>query len=168
MNAAILLLSISYAVPLALAGLALAMFGRWRRTLTTLLVLLPAFYLLHYQGLKQLAGWPVEIAPPDEFNLLSELVREPDPQNGDGGAMYFWINTPAEPTPRAIELPYSKPLHRAVDEAAQRRSQGKPQQAVKRETVATGTGRAPGSGDRVYEFRDIPGRRLPPKGGEAD
>jgi hypothetical protein len=162
------MLSLAYAVPLALAGLALALSARRRRVAVAVLVALPAFYLLHYAGLKALVGWPAEVEPPGEFNLISEVVREPDPANGDRGEVFFWITTAGEPTPRAIAVPYSKPLHEAVDEAAQRRSEGRPQQAVRREAASRTEARQPGEGGARYAFRDRPARGLPPKEGETD
>ena len=167
MGTAVLMLSLAYAVPLALAGLALALTTRRRLVASVVLVSLPAFYLLHYAGLKALVGWPAEVEPPEQFNLISEVVREPDPTNGDQGEVFFWISTTADPTPRAIAVPYSKPLHKAVDAAAQRRSEGRPQQAVKRETAARTETSQPGEGSARFAFRDRPARGLPPKEGEA-
>jgi hypothetical protein len=161
------MLSLAYAVPLALAGLALGLTSRRRRVAVAVLLVLPAFYLLHYAGLKALVGWPADVEPPEQFNLISEVVREPDPTNGDQGEVFFWITTAAEPTPRAIAVPYSKPLHEAVDEAAQRRNEGRPQQAVKRETAVRTEAQQPGEGGARYAFRDRPVRGLPPKEGES-
>jgi hypothetical protein len=129
--------------------------------------LLPVFYLLHYQGLKQLAGWPATTSPPERFNLIAEQVREPNQQTGQPGAVYVWLNTPDAPLPRAFELPYSLPLHQELAEASQRRSAGKPQVGSRREPAGAASSGNSGENHPDYEFFDRPLRRLPPKGDSA-
>ncbi len=163
MDAATLMLSIAYVVPLAMAGAAFLTLGRWRRTTTFILLALPVFYVLHYQGLKALAGWPAPTEPPQEFDLIAEAVREPDRARGDPGAVFFWISTADQATPRAFELPYSKPLHEEVDRAARRRSEGKAQHAVRRAPSGVRHEEQRGDGEPLYDIRDRTARRLPAK-----
>ena len=158
MDAAILLLSIAYALPLALFALLLAG-ARRRRAATLLLMLLPAFYLLHYFGLRHLTGWPASGAPPERFDLLAEYVIEPEPTSGSPGALFLWVKPPSSDRPRAYRLPYTRSLHETLSQAAARRSQGRSQVGERRPaTDATGEG----GGGRLY-FADKPGTTAPAK-----
>ena len=165
MGTAVLILSAAYALPLALAALALSRVGVRSRVTVAVLVALPLFYLAHYLGLRQLAGWPVDAAPPERFNLLAERVQEPDRKAGTAGAVYLWVNTSEAPQPRAFELPYSKSLHTQLAAASQRRAAGNPQLGLKREPGKVGSSSTEVSeGRAAYRFSDRPERRLPSKG----
>lgn len=157
----LLQLSLAYALPLALTALLFVKQWQTRRLLAILLVVLPCFYVLHFVGLRALTGWPSDAAPPDEFELIYEHVMEPDKNSGTAGAIYLWLATPASDAPRAYRLPYSKPLHEQVTQAADRRSSGKAQIGQRR--PSGGPSAHDGQPQPEYRFFNQPNRRPPPK-----
>jgi hypothetical protein len=104
--------------------------------------------LVLYYSVPNLMGWPISQSIPDNSQVLAIRIKEPDPQQNDPGAIYFWANIKpdsksAQKTlktllnpknifsyngktqPRAYQLPYSRKMHKAIVEA-QRKAQGVP------------------------------------------
>jgi hypothetical protein len=93
-----------------------------------LIVTSAAMLALFHYGLTASLGWAVRLSPPAEFQFLSADIREPAP-GGDGGAIWLWLRPVAESrtgNPRAILLPYSRPLHEKVEQARQKGKDGSP------------------------------------------
>jgi hypothetical protein len=114
-------------------------------------LLIPAtvwYGLVLYYSVPNLMGWPISQSIPDDSQVLSIRIKEPDPQQNDPGAIYFWANIKpdskspeqtvkalfdpksmfsynSKTQPRAYQLPYSRELHKAIVEA-QRKAQGVP------------------------------------------
>jgi hypothetical protein len=114
-------------------------------------LLIPAtvwYGLVLYYSVPNLMGWPISQSIPDNSQVLSIRIKEPDPQCNDPGAIYFWVNIKpgsknpeqtvtallnpkrmfsyhSETQPRAYQLPYSRKMHKAILEA-QRKAQGVP------------------------------------------
>lgn len=88
--------------------------GRWPVKLA-LIVAVPAFGFAIWHSADSLKGWPTGTKPPKTATFVWGVVVEPDPQTGDRGAIYLWLA--AGDTPRAYRLPYSRPLHKQVEQA---------------------------------------------------
>lgn len=98
------------------------------------------FSLVLWSSLATFAGWATDKSLPDEFMLQWAMIVEPDKKTKDPGAIYVWImgaesdaknplnllgyeSEHAEP--RAFKLPYSRPMHEALEEALQALKKGK-------------------------------------------
>lgn len=79
-------------------------------------------FLLTYQQVGELRGWPSDTQPPASFQLHGARVIEPDPLQGDPGRIFMWLeeldesNYPSG-TPRAYTFPYSAELVSDIDGA---------------------------------------------------
>ena len=106
-------------------------------------MLIPAtiwYGLVLYYTVPNLMGWPISKPIPDNSQVLSFLIKEPNPKHNDPGAIYLWVNIdPSSKTPqqklgslfnpktvfsytgrtqpRAYQLPYSRKMHKAIVEA---------------------------------------------------
>lgn len=60
-------------------------------------------------------GWAVVDEPPELFQVLGSVVREPN--QSDPGAIYVWYKVPGTKEPRAIILPYTKEMHKKMNKA---------------------------------------------------
>ena len=169
-NVYFVLLVIGYLLPVVL--MALLVTSETRRTprlLTSLLIMLPPFYIGHYLLLQQLQGWPSNAPLPETFRLLSFQIREPDPQHDLAGQILIWIESDPQAPPRAHRLAYSKDLHQALVTAGQRQAEGKRQVGERR--VEPRRARAGRDTERSIDglpirFRDEERPTLPSK--EAD
>ncbi len=158
-------LSAAYVLPIALLGILLATERRARRWVPILvLAALPIFYTGHYFLLQAIQGWPVDSAPPVEFDLLGFDIREP--AAGARGEILIWIRSAAQTSPRAHRLPYSRELHQSLNRAGQRLAEGTPQMG--RHDRPTGDNQRAGTTDHggMLSFYDQKPRRLPAKGGD--
>ncbi|MGD8881067.1 MAG: hypothetical protein PVI82_04205 [Desulfobacterales bacterium] len=114
-------------------------------------MLIPAtvwYGLVLYYTVPNLMGWPISEPIPDNCQVIAIRIQEPDPQDNDPGAIYFWVNIKPDSKspeqalqaqlnpksvfsykskiqPRAYQLPYSRKMHKAIVEA-QRKAQGVP------------------------------------------
>ena len=84
------------------------------------------FYLWHYNSLHDYLGWPAANGIPENFELISSFVVEPNLKSDDAGAVYLWIRDldGEQPVPRSFRLPYQKLLHQQVDDTMRRQQQG--------------------------------------------
>ncbi len=131
-------LVVAYLLPVVLLAWWISRLPSRRPVIAVLvLALLPLFYLLHYQLLHALQGWPSMATLPDEFRLLSHVVHEPNPSTGESGYILLWARPKHSPRPRVFELAYDKTLHTELDEAAQRQAAGKPQRGKRIERAAS-------------------------------
>ena len=156
------LLILAYLLPLVLLALVLvhASLRQWQKVL--ILLLLPLFYIGHYLGTEQLAGWPSQQTPPAEFRLLGQQISEPDKREGTAGFIRLWTQQPGAQRSRLYELPYSKQLHQQLVAAQARQAQGK-QQMGRRKGGAAGKPAEDGSAPAQYEFFDRKAPRPPAK-----
>jgi len=121
------------------------------------------FYLWHYSALQGYLGWPAANGIPDNFELISSIVIEPNLENDEAGGIYLWLRDldTDQLVPRSFRLPYNKLLHQRVDDTMRRQQQGE---------RFVGRPRAGGSGEKPQiEFdsvqRDIKSLKSDP--GEA-
>jgi hypothetical protein len=84
------------------------------------------FYLWHYNAVQGYLGWPAVRGVPDNFELISSIVIEPDLKNDEAGGVYLWVRDleSDQLVPRSFRLPYSKLLHQRVDDTRRRQRQG--------------------------------------------
>lgn len=136
--------------------------GRRWRTKAVYVVCAPALALALWLGRPDPTGWPSRDAVPVHAQLVSALVDEPDPTNGDPGRIYLWLDLGA-PAPRAFSLPYSRRLHEQVQRALDAVRHGTPVAVA--HTPALGAHRAgAGHGLRApLRFYPHPPAQLPPK-----
>lgn len=161
----VLILALAYTLPLALAALLFVRKWQTRRLLIGVLVILPCFYMLHFVGLRQLTGWASNTQPPEKFELIYEHVIQPDKKTATPGVIYLWLTTEKENAPRAYRVPYTKPLHEAVEQAAQRRKSGKTQIGQRhRPNTLRSNGE---TGKPQYSFTNRIVRHPPPKTDDA-
>ena len=114
-------------------------------------MLIPAtiwYGLVLYYTVPNLMGWPISKPIPDDSQVLSFLIKEPNPKHNDPGAIYLWVNInpnskspqqklgtllnpktvfayDSKTQPRAYQLPYSRKMHKAIVDA-QTKSQEMP------------------------------------------
>jgi hypothetical protein len=84
------------------------------------------FYLWHYNALQDSLGWPAADGIPQNFELISSIVVEPNLKNDEDGAIYIWVRDldGDQLVPRSFKLSYKKLLHRQVDNTMRRQQQG--------------------------------------------
>lgn len=157
-----LVLALAYAVPLILliSGWLVWSQKRWFRV--TVLVLLPLVYSFHFVGLEKFGGWPSDAALPDEFELLSSDVIEPNAQLDLKGQIHIWAKVDGRQEPRAYILPYDRALHEMLFRAKKKLDQGIRQQGSMKGRERSGQGISVGT-DRELFLNDVPPRVLPPK-----
>lgn len=106
-----------------LAWIVIGARGDWRLK-AGLIVAAPVVAFLLWQGHVAPAGWPTASAPPAGARFVSGLPVEPDPSQGDRGAIFLWLIPADADRPRAYVLPYSRQLHKQVLEAMAAQKRG--------------------------------------------
>lgn len=151
----------AYAIPLAVVVWLWLGAPGWRSKLAVTL-LLPLFYVLHWQGVQDTRGWPAHQPLPTQFELIAADVVEPRQGSDAAAAIRLWVRASEGAEPRVYALPYSRQLHQDLFETKQRIAQGRAQMGLLRDGRPGGSGAAVGNG-QVLEFRDKPKSVLPPK-----
>jgi hypothetical protein len=133
----------------------------WRRLpLVTASVVL-AFGL--WLSVPDTAGYPTSAPMPAHAGFVWGLIDEPDPQTGDKGRIFLWLDV-GKSRPRAFTLPYTRQLHRQVQAAMNATRHGQRvdvARAKKRGRHGRGRGAQPGG---AYRFYPHPQAGLPAKG----
>lgn len=134
-------LAASYVLLLALLIL-LLLYSKLSSGFKAVVVLLGSgFYLLHYESLQQLTGWPVNDPVPEDFILIASEVIEPNPQTGEEGVMYWWLyDRDAKRPPRAYRLPYQATLHEQAQQVVQEQQQGAVYRGMREQDASQGGG----------------------------
>ena len=108
---------ISYVV-IAVLLLSLNLASRWMWWVKAMAIIVTAgFFYESYVSLNNILGYATEQPPPERFQILWMLAREPDKKTADPGAIFLWAdelgpdNRPRG-NPRAYKLPYDRPLHK--------------------------------------------------------
>ena len=155
-------LSLVYVLPLVLVAWIWVGGERTRRFRYPVLLLLPIFYWLHWQTIEELSGWPTTGTLPENFEMVSAVVVEPDPRQDEAGEIYLWIRSGLREKPRAHVLPYSRELHEMVHMSNQRIAQGIRQQGTVRGRERDGNGASLNNG-LFLVMEDATQRILPAK-----
>ena len=186
-------LSLAYAVIVALL-LNLGLASRWGLAVKLgAIVVASGFYIIAFEGHKQLLGWATPAVMPEQFRLHWITIEEPDKASRSAGNIFFWISeldaaglAAGEPVgepvgeplgePRAHRLPWDQATAQAAEEALAALTEGEPlngyltRGAVTAEDDPAGQGTAgsanPSGNDGLqpsFEFRRVPPPTLPPK-----
>ena len=108
-------LAVVYAVVAALlTWLLTSASGDWRLK-AALIVVAPALAFALWQGHLSPGGWPARTSPPDGAAFLWGAVREPT--DTDRGAIFVWAVPSGSQRPRAYQLPYTRQLHKQMEQA---------------------------------------------------
>jgi len=119
------------------------------------------FYGVIWHTLPNMQGWPIDDPVPDDFQLVSKYVVQPDKQKGSEGAIYMWVidlAKDADHIPRAYQLPYKEELHEELVTAAKRgdvqrgRRVSQPTNDANEEEISSG-----------IKFESMPKAQLPRK-----
>lgn len=128
----IVLLTIAYAALGTLLLVVLARLSIPRAVKIAAIGAMSVFNIGVFFWTQELLGWSAASAVPDQFQLLSTRVVEPNPSLGQTGAIHLWVealderNLPSG-APRAFVLPYSPALAAKVSEAHAEIKKGNPQ-----------------------------------------
>lgn len=157
-----LILILAYLLPVALLGLLLDRSRLRQAHKALLLALLPLFYIGHYLGIGELAGWPSDSPLPEQFILLGQKITEPDKRTQQPGNIQLWIQAADDEPSRLYQLPYSKDMHQQLVSAAQRQANGRQQVGRRTSGSQQGQGEPQGATEQ-YRFEDRRTRRPPAK-----
>ncbi len=176
-------LSLAYALIVALL-LNLSLASRWGLAVKLgAIVVASGFYIVAFEGHKQLMGWATSAVMPEQFRLHWITIEEPDKASRAPGSIFFWVSELdaaglVASEPRAHRLPWDEATAQAAEEALAALTEGEPldgfisRGAVTAEEGPTGQGKRAGhpanpSGDDgpqpSFEFRRVPPPTLPPK-----
>ena len=141
MSMSVTMLAIGFVLVAALL-LSLNFYSRWNVWLKVVVtVLVGAFYVVNYEAINGLLGWPTTAATPDKFLLIASAVEEPNKETGYAGHIHLWAaeirNRRPESTPRAYTLPYDEALHRELERAREGQRSGIPQIGITEQSVVT-------------------------------
>lgn len=89
-----------------------------------LIILSFSMFITFYLGYINSLGWPIKTQLPEKFRLIASDILPPIPDMNDKGAIYLWVLDQNSTEPRSIELPYSKELHKKLEEAKKKGEQG--------------------------------------------
>jgi hypothetical protein len=91
-----------------------------------LLIIIAAIYLsiIIHLSIIGLMGHPTKEKPPDTFQLLSFVVKEP--HGNDGGQIYLLVIGEKMKEPRLFSMPYSRKLHKQMHELKEKMVKGTP------------------------------------------
>ena len=164
-----LALTLCYATLLLLTACAL-LWSRWPSWLKGLLVLgVTCLYFIGMQAVSAIWGIPSSDPLPERFLMLSAAIEEPSAKSP--GALYLWISKlqDGKPTlePRAYKLPYTKLLHKQIDDGLRKGRDGVAQMGTAEKLGPEGTGGfmglKPGKDEQMVNIRDLPQPQLPEK-----
>ena len=164
-----LALTVSFAVLLTLAALAL-LWSAWPAWCKTLLAVgVAAFAFFGHEAVRELGGLPANEPLPARFVMLAAAVDEPT--NKGGGTIFLWVSEIVEGrsglAPRAYRIKYSKSLHTQIDEGLKRTKDGVSQMGTAEIKLAgskSGLGwLKPGADEQEVKIRDLPSPQLPEK-----
>lgn len=171
MNSAILLLTVVFCV-LAFLLLFLCLATRWPRWVKVLMVVVVSgFYILSWDALSNMLGWPSSAEMPRRFVLLAVVIEEPNRDRGTKGNLFVWVNSldggRVIAEPRAYRLPYEKDLHSLLDEAMKKARKGITQMGATEPSPEQKGGiswlRPSGNDKTKITIRDMPAAQLPEK-----
>ena len=95
-------------------------------------VVISAFYIASFVGVRGLLGWASVDRLPASFKLLQARIVEPHSLEGDPGSIYLWVETLDDGNrpsgvPRAYRIPYRDSLADKTDKAMSEIAAGRPQ-----------------------------------------
>lgn len=155
---------------LLLLALVAVLWSRWPAWLKGLLVIgVTALYFVGHDVVREIAGLPSTDALPERFIMIGAVVEEPTAKTK--GALYLWVSRLQEGKPagepRAYKVPYTRELHRQIDDGVRKGRDGVAQMG-NAEPKTSGSGRGlgflrPGNDEQEIKIRDLPSPQLPEK-----
>ncbi len=132
LQSVVLVLSISYALIGALLLLVLVYARLPWLVKAAAVIVISAFYIANFSGVRALLGWASIDRLPATFKLLQARIVEPHSLEGDPGSIYLWVETldggnRPSGVPRAYRIPYTDALAEKTDKAAREVAAGHPQ-----------------------------------------
>lgn len=132
LQSVILTLAVAYAVIGALLLIVLV-YARLHWSVKAIaIVVISAFYVVSFGGMRGLLGWATTDRLPAAFKLLQARIVEPHSLEGDPGTIYLWVeeldedNRPSA-IPRAFRVPYTDALAEQTHTAENEIKAGHPQ-----------------------------------------
>ena len=161
-------LVIAYAALLLLLACAL-LWSAWPDWLKGVLVIaVTALYFFGNESVHSIWGVPSTDALPERFLMLAAAIEEPTAKTS--GALFVWISQlrDGKPTlePRAYKLPYSRELHKQIDDGLKKGRDGVSQMGsaeIKNGKRGSFFGLNPGNDEQEIKIRDLPTPQLPEK-----
>jgi len=154
---------------------------RWWIKASTIIITF-GFFFISFLSIRQILGWPTNTDLPDQFELIWAFIQEPDEVSRTAGGIFVWAMTlpgdgPVDPAdlyqpgavdtrvqpgqlPRAYKLPYTRYVHKDVEEAITKMVDGVRQIGVTDRKPKKPGENAPHS---PFSFYDRPDPILPPK-----
>ena len=132
-----------------------------------LVVAVSAFYVINFQSVQAMLGWPIKSSLPENFRLISSQVYEPNKLTSSKGKIYLWIAPTTERAgltrPRGFELPYDSDMHSKLVKAKRQMQSGIPQLGQLTNLDISSQQKALGEAAQNVEFYDMPASALPDK-----
>ena len=128
----VLALTVAYVLLTALLLVVMIFLPIPRLAKIAAIVVAAFLYVGVFFSTQRLLGWSAPVAVPDRFQVLWTRVIEPNPSQGNPGAIHLWVeelddsNLPSG-EPRAFRLPYSVEVARRVSAAQAEIEEGRPQ-----------------------------------------
>jgi len=177
-----LLLVIAY-VAVAVLLLCFCLYSKFTNSIKTLVVsIMFIFYLLSWQGTKQILGWPTTQIMPEEFRVLWISIDEPDKEGQQPGNIFFWVRKLDEVgfpinKPRAYSIKWTEENAEKATEALKKIEEGEILNGTLSRNILSGpkeidegqsyegvTSSAGQDGEEpTFQFRKIAPPSLPPK-----
>ena len=176
-------LSLAYALIVALL-LNLGLASRWGLAVKLGAILVASgFYVVAFEGHKQLMGWATSAVMPAQFRLHWITIEEPDKASRSPGSIFFWISELdaaglVNSEPRAHRLPWDEATAQAAEEALAALNEGEPVNGFISRGAITAEESPTDQGDSIapsvnpsgdggprpsFEFRRVPPPTLPAK-----
>src|SRR4051794_40507876 len=127
------------------------------RVKAIVIIVTSAFFIEAFFATRDLLGWPGNGQLPARFQLLWARIVEPDLKSSTRGAVFLWVeeidanNVPLG-TPRAFELPYSRPLADHSMAARDQIMEGNAQLGTAEDVQGTDTGEASKKPEQAVEI----------------
>lgn len=159
---------LSFAALLFVTLLAL-LWSRWPGWLKGVLVAgVTVLYFFGHEAIHGIWGIPSTDALPPKFVMLAAVVQEPTAKKP--GLLYLWVSKLGDNgpvlEPRAYQLPYSRELHRQIDEGLKKGKDGVSQVGTAEIKAGAGKGLGwltPDNDEQEIKISDLPSRQLPEK-----
>ena len=84
-------------------------------------------FALAFMAIIDMQGWPTTDTMPEAFQFIGYYVDSPNPQIGKEGFIVIWmlkLNDEVGKKPRSHIIPYSKEMHKKLQEAKKKRENG--------------------------------------------
>ena len=159
---------LSFAALLFVTLLALV-WSRWPGWLKGVLIAgVTAMYFFGHEAVHSIWGVPSSDALPPKFVMLAAVVQEPNAKTA--GKLYLWVSKIEDKgpvlEPRAYQLPYSRNLHKQIDEGIKKGKDGISQVGTAEVKAGNGKGLGwltPGNDEQEIKISDLPSPQLPEK-----